>query len=248
MTARQEPDGWSTRLANLATLSRFDALAIVLPAPDAPPSTYAAHNLPQVTWGATPAGAILAAVLGRRTAAQLNAAGIPLADGRNAESLVASPIVWKDQLVGALVGLVVRALADDDAANLARTADILAVDLADANVAWRVHRQTRDLEGRLRASRELSHSMQLRDLSALLDRAVDQVAELYGADGASIQLLDDDGYLTVRSSRGLTDEAKRDRKAIGEGISGTVVKSGQPTILSGPVAGEIGRASCRERV
>ena len=236
MTARPEPDGWSTRLANLATLARFDALAIILPAPNAP-TTYAAHNLPQVAWGTTPAGAAIANVLTQRAPAQLDAAGIPLADGRNAESLAAAPIVWRDQLVGALVGVAARPIEQDDAANLSRTADIVAVDLADANVAWRVHRQTQELEGRLRASRELSRSLQMRDLQTLLDRAVNQAAELYGADGASIMLADDDGVLTVRSARGLSDAAKRDRKAPGEGISGTVAKSGQPALLVGPVAG-----------
>ncbi len=236
MSTRLEADGWSARLSHLAALAHVDALAIVLPG-QAAPTTYAAHNLPAVSWSATPAAKTIATVLQTRAPGQLSAAGIPLADGRNAESLAAAPIVWKDQLVGALVAAATRPLTPDDLPNLARAADIVALDLADANVTWRAQRQTQDMEGRLRASRELSRSLRMRDTGALLDRAVNQVAELYGADGASIMILGEDGYLTVAASRGLSDEAKRARRAVGDGIAGTVARSGQPTILSGPVAG-----------
>jgi len=236
VSTRLEADGWSARLSHLAALAHVDALAIVLPG-QAAPTTYAAHNLPAVSWSATPAAKTIATVLQTRAPGQLSAAGIPLADGRNAESLAAAPIVWKDQLVGALVAAATRPLTPDDLPNLARAADIVALDLADANVTWRAQRQTQDMEGRLRASRELSRSLRMRDTGALLDRAVNQVAELYGADGASIMILGEDGYLTVAASRGLSDEAKRARRAVGDGIAGTVARSGQPTILSGPVAG-----------
>ena len=236
MTARPEADNWSARLANLAALSQFDALAIVLPGAGAP-TTYAAHNLPALTWSATPAARTIANVLSQRAPEQLGAAGIPLADGRNAESLAVAPVVFRDQLVGALVGVAARPIAAQDAANLARTAELVAIDLADASAAYRTQRQLQELESRLRASRELGRQLRFGDPDALLTRAVDQVADLYGADAASIQLIDDTNALTVRASRGLTDEAKRDRKALGEGISGTVAKSGQPTVLRGPVAG-----------
>src|SRR5438309_268451 len=45
------------------------------------------------------------------------------------------------------------------------------------------------------------------------------------------------GELSVRSSRGLSDEAKMDRKRIGEGISGTVAQTGRSMLLSGRVQG-----------
>ncbi|MEK7863646.1 MAG: GAF domain-containing sensor histidine kinase, partial [Chloroflexota bacterium] len=63
------------------------------------------------------------------------------------------------------------------------------------------------------------------------------MAEIFGADGVSIMLADDHGQLSVRSAKGLTEDARRERRAIGEGISGGVAKSGQPALLTGPVAG-----------
>ncbi len=236
MTARLEADGWSARLSHLGSLAGVDALAIVLPGRDAP-STYASHNLPQIAWSNTPAAATVANVLMERRTAQLGAAGVPLSDGRNAESLIAAPILWKEQLVGALVALAARPAAADDMTQIARAADLVAIDLAEANASWRAQRQTQDLEGRLRAAREVQRSLRLHDPAAVLDRATNQLTELFGADGVSIMLVDDHGSLAVRSARGLSDEAKRERRAIGERISGTVAKSGQPTILTGPVAG-----------
>ncbi len=219
-------------------MTRLDALAVVLPDQgEGAPSTYAAFNMPSISWSATPAARTIATVLKERKPAQLNAAGLPLADGRNAAALAAAPIVWKDQLVGALIAASTRPIDANDMTNLERAADIVAIDLADLNVSWRAQRQTQDLEGRLRASRELSRALRMRDLSGLLDRAVDQVADLYGADGASIMLIDDEGHLAVRASRGLPDAAKNARRPLGDGISGTVARSGQATVLSGPVAG-----------
>ena len=236
MTARPEADNWSARLANLAALSRFDALAVVLPGAGAP-STYAVHNLPAFSWGSTPAGRTIINVFAQRAPQQLNAAGIALADGRNAEAIAVAPVAFRDQLVGALVGVAARPLTADDVTTLTYAAELVAVDLADASAYYRTQRQAQDLESRLRASRELGRQLRFGDPDALLTRAVDQVADLYGADGASIQLLDERNALTVRASRGLTEDAKRDSKALGEGISGGVAKSGQPTMLRGPVAG-----------
>jgi signal transduction histidine kinase len=236
VTTRQDADGWSARLGHLTALARVDALAIVV-AGQGTPTTYAGYNMPAIAWSATPAARTIATALQQRTPGQLNAMGMPLADGRNAGSLAAIPIVWKDQLLGALVAAAIRPMDPGDMTNLAAAADIVALDLADANVSWRAQRQTEDLEGRLRASRELSRALRMRDIEALLDRAVQQVAELYSADGASIMLLGEDGHLTVRASRGLSAQAKNARRQVGDGISGTVVQSGQPTLLSGPVAG-----------
>ncbi len=74
-----------------------------------------------------------------------------------------------------------------------------------------------------------------REPDALLERATAQLAELFGADGVSIMLTDDAGQLSVRSSVGLSDAAKKDKKKVGEGISGHVAKTGQPLLLSGQV-------------
>ncbi len=235
MTQRLDADGWSARLDHLAALARFDALAIVLSSGEGQ-TTYAAHNLPAVAWAGTPAGAVIANTITQRTPGRLDAAGLPLADGRSARTLAAAPIVWREQAVGALVGLAAGDVADPERAALERAAGIVAIELADANVLWRAQRQAQDLDARLRAGRDLQRSLRLHDASSLLDRAVAQLAELFGADGVSIMLLDDQSRLAVRSARGLPDDAKRERRALGEGISGRVAQTGRAALLSGPVS------------
>jgi signal transduction histidine kinase len=236
VTARLDSDGWSTRLAHLASLLRADALAIVLPGAGAP-STYAAFNFPPTAWAETPIAATISNVLNLRTAGHQSGAGIALAVGGMAGTVAATPILWKDQLVGALVGAARRPIEENDLTNLASAADVIAIDLAEANVGWRVQRQVQDLEGRTRIIRELRRAQYERDLDGMLSRATDLIAELFGADGVSIMMTDDTGHLTVRASRGLEEEAKRARVRVGEGISGSVVVSAQPKIFTGIVIG-----------
>src|SRR5512143_936239 len=236
MTSRSDAEGWTARLAHVAALVRVDGLAIVLGTGGAP-STYAAHALAGIEWSQTPAAATIMKVLTQRAPAQLGAAGIQLADGRTADALAAAPIVWKDQLVGALVAVATRSLAPDDAAALAHAADLVGSELAEANVSYRALRQAQEGEARIRILRELQRSVRERDLGALLERVTNQIAELFAADGVSIMLVDDDGKLAVRSARGLSDEAKREGRAVGDGIAGGVAASGEPRLLVGAVPG-----------
>jgi signal transduction histidine kinase len=236
VTTRSDADGWAARLSHLAALARVDALAVVLPGRDEP-TTYAAHNVSSLAWNTTPAARTIASALTRRTAAQQSNAAMPLADGRSAESVAAASIVFREQLIGALIGLATRPLSNDDLANLARAADIVAIDLADANQSYRAQRQAQDLEGRLRIVRELRRIHQARDVDAMLARACDLIAEMFAADGVSVMIADEEGALRVKASRGLPEDAKNARVRVGERISGGVARSGQPTILSGPVAG-----------
>src|SRR5438105_7050643 len=237
MTSRVSGDGWTGRLEQLAALVRMDALAIVLPSRDTP-TTYAAFNTSNLAWPNTPAAATVANVLSQRQPAQLGGTAMPLADGRSAESLTVTPILWKDQLVGALVGMAARSATDEDVRVLARAADLIAIDLGEANVVYRAQRAAQDVEGRMRAARDLGRVVRQGDPSAILERAVGHLAELFSADGVSIMLIEN-AELAIRSSRGLSDEAKRSRRAIGEGISGGVARSGQPTLLIGPISGAV---------
>ena len=236
MTVRLEADGWSARLDDLAALSRVDALAIVLPAQGSP-TTYAVYNLPPTNWSATPAAATIVNAMSQRAPGQLGGASLTLADGRTADSLAATPITWRDQLVGALVALATRELGPDDLDNLARAADIVAIDLAESNVSWRAQRHAQELEGRARIVRELRRTQHSGDLEGLLERAIQLITEQFGADGVSIMFVNESNELRVRSSRGLPEDALRATVPVGSGISGGVARSGQPTLLVGPVAG-----------
>ncbi|HUQ41837.1 MAG TPA: GAF domain-containing protein, partial [Candidatus Limnocylindrales bacterium] len=188
-------------------------------------------------WSSTPAAATIAGALTMRTAGVLGGAAIRLGDGGSADGFAVTPIVWKEQVVGALVVAAQRTIDEADMKNIAGAAELVAVDLAEANVAWRAQRQAQDLEGRTRIVRELRRAQHARDLPGLLDRATQLVAEQFGADGVSIMLADQTGDLFVRSSRGLPEQYRHAKVAMGSGISGGVARSGQPTLLSGPVVG-----------
>ena len=164
---------------------------------------------------------------------------LTLSDGRAADTLAVSPVIWKDQVVGGLAAILSgRAFSAEDLAGLSRVGDLIGLELAEANALWRAQRQGQDAEAKLKASRDLQAIIRKeRDPDQLLEHATAQLAEVFGADGVSIMLADAHGELSVRSSRGLSDVAKQDRKRIGEGISGTVAQTGRSMLLSGQVQG-----------
>ena len=228
-------------MSYLAKLARADAIAVVLQMKDDGYVTYVAHNLGSETSWRSGAPAIL---LGKAFTERVNAevsggVAIRLADGRIADALAVAPVVWKDQLVGALVALIVgRPVGPDDLAGLGRVAELVGLELAEANALWRAQRQQQDAETKLKANRDLQTIIHReRDPNQLLERTTAQLAEVFGADGVSIMLADAQGELSVRSSRGLSDVAKQDRKRIGEGISGKVAQTGKAMLLSGQVQG-----------
>ena len=141
--------------------------------------------------------------------------------------------------MGALAAMLVgRVFTPEETSDLSRVAELVGLELAEANALWRAQRQHQDAETKLRAVRVLQAVIRKeRDPNQLLERATAQLAEVFAADGVSIMLADDHGELSVRTSQGLSEEAKRDRKRVGEGISGKVALSGQAILLTGKVQG-----------
>ena len=69
------------------------------------------------------------------------------------------------------------------------------------------------------------------ELSARLERVLEQAMELLHAERGSVMLLDEDaGELTVRASRGL-DPSRLFRVPVGEGIAGWVAQHGEPLLV-----------------
>src|SRR3989442_11564068 len=131
-----------------------------------------------------------------------------------------------------------RAFSAEDLASLGRVGDLIGLELAEANALWRAQRQGQDAEEKFKVARALQAIRRReRGPDQLRERATAQLADVFGADGVSIMLADAQGELSVRSSRGLSDEAKMDRKRIGEGISGTVAQTGRSMLRSGQVQG-----------
>lgn len=82
----------------------------------------------------------------------------------------------------------------------------------------------------LKAVGETTHSAQ--DLQILLDRIVDLIQNALDVDIVSLMLVDDDGVLKIRSSRGLPENVQhRVTIAPGEGVAGHVIEHGEPVLI-----------------
>src|SRR5919201_2434112 len=241
VSLRLDSDFWSARMAYLAKLAHADAIAVVLQMKGDGYVTYVAHNLPPETrWSDGMASPLLGKAFGERVADQsATGVAIPLADGRTADTLAVVPVVWKEQLVGALAALGSgRVFAPDEIASLNRVAELIGLELAEANALWRAQRQQQEAEAKLKATRDLQAIIRReRDPAQLLERVTAQLAEVFNADAVSIMLADEHGELSVRAARGLSEEAKHARRRPGEGISGTVLQTGKPLLLTGQVRG-----------
>jgi signal transduction histidine kinase len=241
LTLRLDADFWNARMAYLAKVARADAIAVILNMKGEGYVTYVAHNLPTDTkWSEGLPSVMLAKAMSERATDQVTSGvTLMLSDGRAADTLAVSPVIWKDQVVGGLAAMLAgRAFSAEDLSGLSRVGDLIGLELAEANALWRAQRQGQDAEAKLKASRDLQAIiLKERDPDQLLERATAQLADVFGADGVSIMLADAQGELSVRSSRGLSDIAKLDRKRIGEGISGTVAQTGRSMLLSGHVQG-----------
>jgi signal transduction histidine kinase len=237
MSLRPDGDFWSARMAFLRKLALADAIAVVIEVKNDGFVTYAADNVTSNPgWNGAVAGPLIRRALESRRPAQASAV-LLLGDGRSASTIFVAPIVWNDQLVGGLVALRADGSFEErDAAEVERLGDLVGLELAEATALRRAQTQQTELETRLKAQAKIADvARNTHDPDELLERATAQLADLFGADGVSIMLADDAGQLSVRSSLGLSDVAKKDRKKAGEGISGFVAKSGQPLLLTGQV-------------
>ncbi len=181
MSSRAGADFWSARLAHLAALGRVDGIAIVLPGQHGL-ATFVSHNIPQTGWEG-PAGEALLRVVQTGATEQVQNGTLHLSDGRAADTLLAAPIVWRDQIAGALAAFVAgRAIADDDLPTLVRIAELAGIELAEANALWRTSKQTQEIEARLhQAEDDRKQAMVLFELSRLATLGTDVQSDLDGA-------------------------------------------------------------------
>src|SRR4030088_102121 len=239
MTVRLDADFWSARMVFIGKLARAAPIAVLLEVKHEGFVTYASDNLSSDPgWNGAVAVPLIRSTLDSRQPGQASVV-FPLADGRAASSIFVAPILWNEQLVGALAALRATGGFDErDAAEIARLADLVGLELAEATALRRAQSQHAELETRLRAQEKIADvARSTQDPDQLLERATAQLAELFGADGVSIMLADDSGQLSVHGSSalGLTEAAKKDKKKVGEGISGHVAQTGTPLLLSGQV-------------
>jgi len=181
LSSRAGADFWSARLAHLAALGRVDGIAIVLPGQHGL-STFVSHNIPQTGWEG-PAGEALLRVVQTGATEQVQNGALLLGDGRTADTLLAAPIVWRDQVSGALAAFVAgRAIGDDDLPTLMRLAELAGIELAEANALWRTSKQTQEIEARLhQAEDDRKQAMVLFELSRLATLGTDVQSDLDSA-------------------------------------------------------------------
>jgi signal transduction histidine kinase len=192
LSSRASADFWSARLAHLAALGRLDGIAIVLPGQSGL-STFVAHNIPQTGWEGA-AGDALARVVKTGAAEQVQNGTLRLGDGRDAQTLLAAPIIWRDQIAGALAAFVSgREIGDDDLPTLTRLAELAGIELAAANAAWRTNKQTQEIEARLRqAEDDRKQAMVLFELSRLATLGTEVQSDLEAAAMMLAGALDND--------------------------------------------------------
>jgi signal transduction histidine kinase len=181
LSSRATADFWSARLAHLAALGRLDGIAIVLPGQSGL-ATFVAHNIPQTAWDGA-AGEALLRVVQTGATEQVQNGALHLGDGRAAQTLLAAPIVWRDQIAGALAAFVAgREIGADDLPTLTRLAELAGIELAEANALWRTNKQTQEIEGRLRqAEDDRKQAMVLFELSRLATLGTDVQSDLNAA-------------------------------------------------------------------
>jgi two-component sensor histidine kinase len=194
LSTRAGADFWSARLAHLAALGRLDGIAVVLLGQSGL-ATYVAHNIAQTGWEG-PAGEALQRVLQTGAAEQLQNGALHLADGRDAETLLVAPIVWRDQIAGALAAFVAgREVGPDDLPTLTRLAGLAGIELAEASAHLRTGKQTQEIEARLRqAEDDRKQAMVLFELSRLATLGTDVQSDL---DGAAMMLAGTMGHDAV---------------------------------------------------
>ncbi len=181
MSSRASADFWSARLAHLAALGKLDGIAIVLPGQSGL-STYASHNIPQTGWEGA-AGEALLRVVQTGSTEQVQNGALHLGDGRDAQTLLATPIVWRDQIAGALAAFVAgREIEDADIPTLTRLAELAGIELAEANAMWRTSKQSQEIEAQLhQAEDDRKQAMVLFELSRLATLGTDVQSDLEGA-------------------------------------------------------------------
>ena len=113
MSVRLDADFWAARMAYLAKLAHADGLAVILEVPGEGFVTYVSDNLPSdAPWNGPALRPIIRGTLDGRSPARADVV-LPLADGRAAAAVHLAPIVWNDQLVGALAALRVDGTFDE---------------------------------------------------------------------------------------------------------------------------------------
>ncbi len=154
-------------------------------------------------------------------------------------SVLAVPLRSKGQIIGALSvsGQVGHLFAEADIALLQTFGDQAALALENAHLYEQTERRRREAEELARVAQFLTESL---DMTAVGERIVTSILELFGVKAAMLRLLQPDGSLRTLASSGesLSQSSGGDILPPGAGLTGLAIAQGKPVwsadVLSEP--------------
>ncbi len=149
------------------------------------------------------------------------------------KGFVVAPILVPSGTVGVLVGATPmdgRDFSNADLKLLSVMANFAAVAIENAHLVARLDKKAKKLEAIFEISRALNEE---RAPSILFQLIVDRATALMGATSGSMILVDrETGVLRIEAERGLGGQVKEQvRLRLGEGITGTVARDGEPILV-----------------
>jgi hypothetical protein len=226
-----EDDEWAVRLAALAAVGQWDAVAIVAQKPMKVSRT---HN---VSERASVDAAIAAAVEDvKRSGSTLQVTiRLTLADGRVADAALVAPLAAIHGVEGALIALRVgRGFGSADVRTASSAAEIVALEALGAATAKREAATGRQALALYELARQ---GLFGEDLGETLQGIVELLAHSLGHDVAQLWILRSGGSLQMRAAHpreGLALEIARprDHAALARALAGEVVRAHDPSLRS----------------
>ncbi|RMF93132.1 MAG: GAF domain-containing protein [Candidatus Schekmanbacteria bacterium] len=157
---------------------------------------------------------------------------VKIAENFEVSEIIGAPIIYQDELFGVLTADSKRAgkkFNENDLKLLSILANLAAIDIESSNI----HKAMKQRNERLTALCDISRAMtSTLELQKLLDLIVDKALALTNATSSSIMLIDEETQiLNIMAFRGLQEgTSERVKLKVGEGITGTVAKTGKPIL------------------
>lgn len=230
-TIASEDEEWDVRLAALAAIGGYDALAVFA---SRPTRLIRSRNIAEPRTLQEAVAEALGEVARRGAAVQLRAPA-PLADGRLGTEIMLAPLTPLNGVEGALIALRVgRGFGASDAVTAASVGTVLALEALRAAAA-------------LRDRRALHESLALYELARIglgqeglgerLLAMVEVVAESLGHDVAQLWLLRGGGSLRLRAAHPheslvLEIARPRDHAGLARALDGEVLQDADPSLRS----------------
>jgi hypothetical protein len=230
-TIANEHDEWDARLAALAAIGQYDAIAVVA---SKPMRLTHSHNISDPRALQAAVGDVFDEVTRRGAAAQLRSP-LVLADGRRCSEIMVVPLTALEGVTGVLVALRVgRGFRATDAVTASSVGTILALEVRRAAMAWQ---DTRTAHQSLALFELARIGLGREELGERLLVMVEVVARSLGHDVAQLWLLRGGGSLRLRAAHPreslvLEIARPRDHAGLARALDGGVFQGTDPSLRS----------------